>query len=92
MKDILDVFPSKSTIVEEIADMGSSNAARFIYSLDQVRQSYERAVHALFETERSQGSIYTERRLNLLEWNSGMHGFLKGVGLVLRTMTVLTQL
>ncbi|CAG8957890.1 hypothetical protein HYFRA_00000230 [Hymenoscyphus fraxineus] len=57
--------------------MERSERAALIAAVDQARQSHQRAVQALLELERSQGSIFPERRINLLEWNMGMHEYMR---------------
>ncbi|CAG8961579.1 hypothetical protein HYFRA_00006113 [Hymenoscyphus fraxineus] len=49
----------------------------FMMALDQSRQSHERAIHKLLETERTEGVIHIERRRNFKNWNDGMQSFTK---------------
>ncbi|CAG8981433.1 hypothetical protein HYALB_00012778 [Hymenoscyphus albidus] len=49
----------------------------FMVALDQSRQSHERAIHKLLETERTEGVIHIERRRNFKNWNDGMQSFTK---------------
>lgn len=72
MTEIIKAYPSNALRITGMGDYKNV----FIYHIDSIRQSYELAVHALLETEHYGGSFQVERRLNLLEWNHGMHQFI----------------
>ncbi|CAG8975448.1 hypothetical protein HYALB_00004762 [Hymenoscyphus albidus] len=72
---------SRSTILKKNYSswkkMERSERAALIAAVNQARQSHQRAVQVLLELERSQGSIFSERRTNLLGWNMGMHEYMR---------------